>query len=759
MNTDSGHPLPDADGENRLGRFERLLRENVDATGVDWDAMEKALLERIRAAETEGSLIHLKVESVPPTRFLERLEADLFTRIQSHREYEEPVNEFIASPEDLSRSHWQRLEFKLEERIRAVDQFSPWECVLKADEELSPGSWETLEAGLNQRFEFHKGIPVWEQTLKADVLPTSGALESLEAGLSRHIASTHGQSAWELALKSEEILAEGRWEAMEEKLASRLDRQRKLNALATQPLWLSLGFYLNRGPVKIVASLVLVLAIGLGAFRFWQEALQPMDTLVYQAQGASVGDLDSALGPGRLALQPGRFDDVRTREDGALTMVNQRGYVDLRNGSRVKIERADRRAVHYRVAFTGQGREARGNATFFVRKSRKKQTFTVSTPDYRIEVLGTYFRVDPDVSGKASTAVLEGKVRIRSEAHGDFTLEAGQVLSFDPAIGRYRVHDGGRSVPREAIETVPGPEELGNFGILSVGSEAPQAEVRIDGHYRGLTPLVLLIPPGPHSLHLEKQGYVAQDTMISLAEGRTIRLSVQMTALTQPPPTPTREEPRKAPAIRAPSPKPKLAASTVPAAPSSEPLDAARLFHEADKAQARDWRVAVELYSKVLEHPSATVMRKEAALFSIAQLRADHEADKRRAKEDFLRYLALYPDGSFAGESWMRLAELEVGRNPDKAIEYYQRCIAKFPRHHRLSELQHRLGLLYVQNRRYDEAVVMFRRSLSNVLYNGETERRQIYSSLYRALVAKGDNEGAALIRKQYQGADSAGIR
>jgi TolA-binding protein len=295
-----------------------------------------------------------------------------------------------------------------------------------------------------------------------------------------------------------------------------------------------------------------------------------------------------------------------------------------------------------------------------------------------------------------------------------------------------------------------------------VGSDAPRAEVRIDGRYRGLTPLVLLIPPGPHSLHLSKEGYAAQDTMVSLAEGRTTRLSVQMPALTPPASVPAPKEPRKAPPVRAPLRTAPLAAPTVPtvpATPSSPPLDAARLFHEADMAQARDWRVAVMLYSKVLEHPSATGMRKEAALFSIAQLRADHETDKGQAKQDFLRYLALYPDGAFAGESWMRLAELEVGRNPDKAIEYYQRCIAKFPRHHRLSELQHRLGLIYLQNRRYEEAVGMFRRSLGNVLYNSEAERRQIYGSLYRALVAKGDTGSAALIRKQYQGTDSSRVR
>ena len=186
--------------------------------------------------------------------------------------------------------------------------------------------------------------------------------------------------------------------------------------------------------------------------------------------------------------------------------------------------------------------------------------------------------------------------------------------------------------------------------------------------------------------------------------------------------SPSRRPSRKP---RRPTPKAPIREAAKPAAPVAAPQEeapreetVAQLFHRADEAQSVDWKSAVLLYAEVLDHPEASPMRMEAAQFSIARLRADHEEEKSRAKEDFLRYLALYPDGAFAGESWMRLAELEVGRNPDKAIDYYLRCIAKFPRHHRLAELQHRLGLIYLQNRRYDEAVAMFSQSLGNVLYN-----------------------------------------
>ena len=232
-------------------------------------------------------------------------------------------------------------------------------------------------------------------------------------------------------------------------------------------------------------------------------------------------------------------------------------------------------------------------------------------------------------------------------------MQAGQSLAYDALTGKYRVLEGGRSIPRDQIETMPGVDELLDFGILSLTSDAHQAEVRIDGRYRGLTPLVVLVPPGPHSLHLSKDGYAAYDTMVAVREGLTSRMAATLPALQQPPaPVTAKAAARKAPAPRT-SPR-QHPAEAAPPGPKGESV--VQLFHRADEAQAGDWRLAIMLYAQVLEHPHATGMRKEAALFSIARLRADHEEEKSRARDEFLQYLALYPDGAFAGESWMRLS-------------------------------------------------------------------------------------------------------
>lgn len=707
---DPNNPGEGSPGARRMEIFEQLLKEDVDAGNIDWAEMEKSLLVRIQAAENQGPLIGLMAEKIPPGGFLDRLEADLFARIRNHREYQEPIDDVIAAPEGLSDPHWQRLESKLDERIRAAQQSAPWERALMAGEDPSPGRWEEIEGGLQGRLDAHKH-----------------------------------REPWELALKAEETLTSGRWEAIEEKLEARMDRQRKLNALSTQPFWLGLGFYLSRTPAKAAAALLLGMGLILGSLRVYQERFRPIDTVIYQAQGTSAGELDRALAAGSMSVHPG-MPALQAKKDGALVMVNKRGFVDMRNGSRLEIKEANQRKIHYQVAFAGRNRSSVGNITFFVNKARSREKFLVSTPDYRIEVLGTYFRVDPDMEGRFSTAVLEGKVRIRSKAFGDFTVEAGQSLAFDAVSGRYHVLEGGRSVPREEIETLPGVDELLGSGILSLTSDALRAEVRIDGRYRGLTPLVVLVPPGSHSLHLSKEGHAAYDTMVAVQEGMTSRMAAVLPVLEQPPaPIATRPAPKVHGSKSAASkPAPPAEASAAPPAPKDESV--VQLFHRADEAQSKDWRLAIMLYTEVIDHPKATAMRKEAARFSIARLRADHESEKSRAKDDFLQYLALNPDGAFAGESWMRLAELEVGINPEKAIEYYLRCIGKLPRHHRLSELQHRVGLLYLQNKRYDEAIAMFRQSLGNVLYNSEPERRMIYSSLYRAYVAKGDLKSAEKI-------------
>jgi TolA-binding protein len=689
---------PEGAGE-RMRLFENLLRQDVEIK-ADFAKMEKALFERIQKAGSLGPLASLKAEETAPAGFFDKVEADLFARIQNHREYDQPVNDIIARAVKPSEMELRRIEGRLDDRIDVAARLEPWEQYLKADVPLPMGRAETLE----------------------------------------------------------------------EKLFTRIERHRKLDEVTPPSLWLSLGFFLRQPAVKIASGLVLAVAALLGGLRISRQAESALETYVYQAQGSTVGDLSSAFPQGRPAIHG--TTDIQSKDDGAMILVNQRGFVEMRNGSSLRIEKADRKQVGYRVGFAGHGRTARGNVTFFVNKRKGAEKYLVATPDYRIEVLGTYFRIHPDLGGRISTSVLEGKVKIHSDGYGDFEVAAGQSLVYDAVMERYRVQDGGASVRREDIETVPAAEELGRYGVLTVTSgpysgaaDDPGAEVRIDGKYKGATPLVVLLPPGRHEVRLSLEGRSDVDTAVVLGDGGAQRLAVAMPRL------PVDAISENAAARN----KAKASAKAANAARNSEKAsdhaasdsalsvfqlsraeEADLIYRKADATQPGEWQSAVALYRLVLENPASKPLRKEAAFFSIARLRADHEKEKSMAKEDFLRYLALYPDGAFSGESWLRLAELEVGRNHDKAIEYYQRAIEKLPRHPRLSEMQHRVGLLYLQDKRYDEAVAMFRQSLGNILYANESEKRKIYQSLYRTLVAKGDRESANRIDKAYRPAEDS---
>jgi TolA-binding protein len=645
----------------------------------------------------------------------------------------------VEVPRDLA-----KMENALLERIRRAEALGPF-SVLKVEETPPAGFFDKVEGDLLARIQNHREYeqPV-NEVIAAPVKPSGMELHRIESRLEERIHLIQRLEPWEQVLKTGEVLPLGRWEAIEERLFARIEQHRKLELIAPASTWLGLGLF-RSAPARALSALTLAAAAVFGAWKALQRPAAPIDTLVYQAQGATANEIASAFPQGRPDLH-GR-GDIQSRDDGAMTLVNQRGFVEMRNGSRLQIEEADQKKIRYRVAFNGHGHVPRGNVTFFVSKRKAGERYQVATPDYRIDVVGTYFRVRPDVGGRVTTSVLEGQVKIHSEAYGDFEVGAGQSLVYDETTGRYRVKDGGTSVRREDIETVPGVDELSHYGVVTVTSDQPGAEVRVDNRFKGATPLVVLLPPGRHALQLSKDGRSALDTAVTVSSGGAHRLALSLPAPERPiakaQPKPNRAAPIAAPETAL------QAAAPIAAAPSlAEEADL--IYRKADEAQARDWQTAVQLYRKVIENPDAPPLRKEAALFSVARLRAEHEREKNPAREDFLRYLALYPDGAFAGESWMRLAELEVGGNQGKAIEYYLRSMEKMPHHPRLSELQHRVGLLYLQNNRYDEAIAMFRQSLGNILYANDSEKLKIYQSMYRALVAKGNKADAARLLEEF---------
>jgi len=708
-------PNPDGlDGESRLARFERLLKQDVGEPRIDWSIIEAALDHRIRSLDRLQELSAIKADAPADMGLFERIENALMTRIAEYKEYNQPIDDVIASPSPALEGQWMRMENHLEDRILSVQGLEPWEQMIKASEQPAPALYENIEEKLDANFP-QAPAEDWEKLVAAD----------------------------------EYAMTQGKLETVEQNLFTRISLTERQADLVNAGFALNFGWLWKSPVAKLTWVLALASVLSLSGIRFYRNVSSPIATVIYQAQG-SMAQIDGLLPVGS-AVSLSKTSELASGPGGAVTVANGRGYVELRNGAAVRLEKATKREVRYRFV-PKEGQLALGKATFFVNKRTGKEKFEVITPNYDIEVVGTYFQVNPDLDGRVSTTVLEGRVKITSPEFGELSLSQGQSLVYDEVSGRYQVRNGGTIVAREAIETVPEMSDLRNSEVLVIGSSQAQAEIYLDGRYRGVTPLAILQTPGSHQLQLKKEGFITVDTLIQVVKGTANHLVADMKPRSEKVASaPTKRTPTRLPTTLAADSMVGTSGLALPAEPSAEPaLDLEILLRQAEAAQDKDWPLAIRLYEQVASQ-AGPGLRRQGALFAIARLRADHAAtheNRLQAKRDFLDYLARFPQGAFAGESWLRLAELELENDPDKAVEYYLKVFERYPRHHRLAELQNRVGLIYLQEKRFDLAVDMFRQGLSNVLLDNESEKQKLLLGLHRALVAKGDAKSAERVEK-----------
>ncbi len=634
----------------------------------------------------------------------------------------------LREDEDVSGVDFQAMESRLMHRIGQAEEMGPL-SLLMAERIPTEGFWERVEANLSRRTSRHAEYDTPVNECLADHTSVQASTwNKVEKDLEGRIHQVAALPEWEQVLKSPEIPSPGYWENQENAI---LDRIQKAEAeglsgipvghpqadrsARTGPILWPLFTLITMPRLRAAALSLLFVAMGFLTWRGLAPDTSTPQIVVYQARGQSMAIAGSALSDRR---------NFHSEAAGALTLVHERGFIEIENGSGVEIQPVSRSQSHVKAAMAPS---PGSKITFFVKHRKQGEKYQVSTPDYRIEVIGTYFQLQSDLWGRISTSVLEGNIRVTSPDFGDLEVSAGQSLVYDSASNAYRVEDGGRTVPRHEIEKLPEVEELREFALLTLESDVPGAEVRLDGRYKGVTPLAILQPAGELAVRISKEGYRTLDTLIRLETRGEAGLRAKLL-----PNSPTQPLARKTPDVRT--------KTTVP-----EPVDSAGpslraekrtidYYQQAEEAESRDWQLAVRLYLKALDDPSTPRLRKEAALFSVAKLRADNSAAPAQAHGDFLRYLALYPSGAFAGECWLRLAELEFRTNPDKALEYYLKYFEKYPRHHRISELQHRVGLIYLQQGKIDQAVSMLRESLANLSRTSGDEREKIRVSLDKAM-------------------------
>lgn len=741
--------------ENRDSWFEQELRRPLSDAAADYVAVEKALGRRIHECEELGVLSLLRIDEICPVATVEEVERELFCRVTQYSQYDEPVDECLRSEADLTEKEWKRLGGKIVDRIQPFVKLPQWEQQFMAQcDGPTVGQWEAIESLLWERISRLDAQlkESWVRYETSDAPVTVSALDTAEELLDEHIVKASVMPYWEQIVSSEEILPYSRWEAVEERLFSAIDTYDEL-PVTRQPFWHILRNYslLARG-IGITGATVGIIALGVTVFSVMRPADRAdMPTVLYRIGGeAAEASTVSAVVDRQCS----------TGDGGYATLVNAHGSIELLNRATVRLDTVSKERVHYKVDVASSGAGVEGNVAFVVNPGKKNRKFVVTTPEYSISVTGTYFRIDADRDGRVSTHILEGSVRVSGAAFGDTVLKAGQYLRFDSSSGKYRIHGDGRIVKRSEIEPVPAIEELMRYRVLSVRSSVAGAQVFVNGRDLGEAPVAVRQPDGEYKVRVVKEGYEPIDTSFILG-GEKEEFVLAVNPVLQSSPEAATEERQSEIARKSVSADIdgdtvfgrsfRYTAQPLRNETRRPPVSAGNSYEEARRAEQNgEWHKALRLYKYVLDDPHAVTLRREDALFSVARIHADHLHDAEAAKQAFLTCLALFPSGTFAGESWLRLAELEFNTNPENAIHYYLKFFDMFPHHPRVAELQDRVGVIYMQRKQYKEAVGMFEKALSNLISVNAADRRGIADHLYRALLDYGDTERAQAVRVRY---------
>jgi FecR protein len=161
-------------------------------------------------------------------------------------------------------------------------------------------------------------------------------------------------------------------------------------------------------------------------------------------------------------------------------------------------------------------------------------------------------------------------------------------------------------------------------------------------------------------------------------------------------------------AWKKPEPQNRHQKSTAPVA--RQPRDS--LLESAVRLETADWKRAVECYRAVLARPGSSSASREIALFSIGRLLADHGAEAADIRGTFNDYLKEFPGGSFAGESYLRLADLEYKTDPGRSLVWYEKYLKEFPSTQNTAAAEYKAGLILLQQNKRDRAVAMLSSAL-----------------------------------------------
>ncbi|HEX3020521.1 MAG TPA: PEGA domain-containing protein [Chitinispirillaceae bacterium] len=725
--------------------FEDALRADLTSAAIDFNAVEACLLERIDKTEELGVLSLLKAEEIVPMERFQRVEKQLFTQVAQYKEYEEPVNECIAAQDDLTHAQWERLEAKLFARINDCADLPVWERVVMTPQtEPLPGHWESIENIIFDEIAKSDKQEPWIICARNEEVSTPAIIEQEELLFERIFNEKDSLKSFEQELKREVVLSLSQLEEIEDSLFARIERHKAQIKLEKQPFWAFIEHYFTVFKAAgLVSALLLISIWGFSVNRRHNNRSESaVPTFAYQLKGAAVNiaDLNGKIDKSCLSVS-----------GGTVKLVNRHGSIELQNDSKIEMLKVTQKAAHYRVSLSDIEKDSlsASRITFLVNKHQPDEKFLINTSDYQITVKGTYFKLEPGYRGTVTTRVLEGVIKVSSDLFDEVEIRAGQILEYDSQTERYTVKNGGQSVKRQDLEQVPEINTLMKQRLVQIKSAVTGADVFIDGKLYGNAPVAVRCHPGIYKVTLARDGYLKLDTMVNISVDEnnfvfTLNKIEKPVLVQKTEPVKrvinSKEKPRvinSVPKVDSQEITPELIRSTFLEPDSSVKQNEQIYLKAQNEEMAGNWKEAITFYQQVFDNKSSSRLSREDALFSIGRLKAENIHNPAEASQVFLTYLALFPQGSFAGESWLRLAELEFRSRPENATRYYEKFFQVYPRHPRIIELKNRVGVIYLQQKRFDEAIELFKEALNGPVFPGEKEKAVISENLKRAMQQK----------------------
>lgn len=164
------------------------------------------------------------------------------------------------------------------------------------------------------------------------------------------------------------------------------------------------------------------------------------------------------------------------------------------------------------------------------------------------------------------------------------------------------------------------------------------------------------------------------------------------------------------------------------------------LLELAVRLEAPDWKKAVETYRAVLARPGTSAYSREIALFSIGRLLSDNDAAAVEVRFAFNAYLKNFPHGTFTGESYLRLADLEYKTDPGRALVWYEKYLKELPLTQNTVAAEYKAGLILLQQNKRDRATALLTSALNHAKNYPADQVAAIQRTLDNAKNPRGDS-------------------